>query len=68
MATPTPSEPILEKAWDRVLEDDLYSPDAEALAFYKKETRLEDEAELKQHILTVQREAFAVRIAANLRE
>ncbi|KAI0687625.1 hypothetical protein BC835DRAFT_403510 [Cytidiella melzeri] len=47
-------------AWKVVLDDEFYRPDDVALAFYKKETGVEDEAELKQHILQVQRDAFSI--------
>ncbi|KAI0085561.1 hypothetical protein BDY19DRAFT_965680 [Irpex rosettiformis] len=46
--------------WDCALDDKFYDPDPEALGFYKKETGIEDDGELKQHILRVQREAFAI--------
>lgn len=46
--------------WSRSLDDKFYDPDPEALAFYKKETGIEDDEELKQHILRVQKEAFGV--------
>ena len=49
--------------WSNVLSDDkYYDPDPEALTFYKLETGIDDENELKQHILAVQREAFSVRV------
>ena len=48
--------------WERALEDEFYQPDEEALAFFKQETRITDEAELKQHIIRVQKEAFSVSI------
>ncbi|KAI0687619.1 hypothetical protein BC835DRAFT_1448517 [Cytidiella melzeri] len=56
---PTPQEGK-HREWERPLEDKLYTPDPEALAFWKAETGIEDEAELKQHILTIQKEAFSV--------
>ena len=56
---PEPSE-VKHDDWDRTLDDEFYDPDPEALAFYKKETGIDDDSELKQHILRVQKEAFSV--------
>jgi hypothetical protein len=49
-----------EKEWQVVLDDQFYQPSQQALDFYQKETGIKDEVELKQHILTVQKEAFSV--------
>ncbi|KAI0687626.1 hypothetical protein BC835DRAFT_403343 [Cytidiella melzeri] len=60
-ATSVPSAPEnRHEEWDCSLDDQYYDPDPEALAFYQKETGIEDDAELKQHILTVQKEAFSI--------
>jgi len=39
---------------------DGYSLDPDELAFFKQETGIQDEAALKEHILTVQAEAYKV--------
>jgi hypothetical protein len=54
----TQESPVQE--WDRQLDDSFYNPDPEALAFFKKETGIDDDEALKQHVLKVQREAFSV--------
>ncbi|KAI0087630.1 hypothetical protein BDY19DRAFT_954640 [Irpex rosettiformis] len=46
--------------WDRVLEDEFYQPDEDAIAFFKKETGITDSLELKQHVIRVQKEAFSI--------
>ena len=51
------------KAWDRALDERFYDPDSEVLAFYKSETGIVDDEELKRHILALQKEAFAVCIS-----
>jgi hypothetical protein len=42
------------------LDESLYSPAADELAFFKSLTGIEDDGALKNHILAVQAEAFAV--------
>ncbi|KAF9241068.1 hypothetical protein BU15DRAFT_45267 [Melanogaster broomeanus] len=42
------------------LDPGLYSIDGESLAFFKSETGLQDDEELKNHILSVQARAYAV--------
>lgn len=54
--------------WSRSLDDKFYDPDPEALAFYKKETGIDDDEELKQHILRVQKEAFGVSLPLYLKD
>lgn len=51
----------LQTTWTHGLQDGFYDPDDDALAFFKKETGIADDAELKQHIITIQREAFSAR-------
>jgi hypothetical protein len=48
------------EAWDRALDERFYNPDSEVVAFYQSETGIEDSEELRRHIFSVQREAFAV--------
>lgn len=43
------------------LNDDLYTPDEEAKVFYKKETGIIDDEDLKKHICAVQHKAYSVR-------
>ncbi|KAM6495368.1 hypothetical protein JOM56_008074 [Amanita muscaria] len=42
------------------LDESLYSLDEDELAFFKSETGMDDEGELKKHILTVQARAYEV--------
>jgi hypothetical protein len=42
------------------LDPGLYSPQDEELVFFRKLTGIEDENELKSHILTVQAKAYEV--------
>jgi hypothetical protein len=44
----------------RPFDDSQYSLDEEALAFFKAQTRIDDDDELKQHILAVQKRAYEV--------
>jgi hypothetical protein len=46
----------------RELDPTLYALEDDERTFIKQLTKIEDDEELKNHILTVQREAFAVRI------
>ena len=46
--------------WEKPLENTFYDPDDEAKEFFKKETGITDDNELKQHILKAQAKAFAV--------
>ena len=52
--------------WDKPLDQSLYAPDEEEKAFMKATTGIQDDDELKEHILAAQANAFAVR--AYLRE
>ena len=47
-------------SWVKPLNNVFYDPDDEAKEFFKRETGIEDDEELKQHILRVQSKAFAV--------
>lgn len=42
------------------LDPTLYNPTAEEVAFFKSQTGIESDEELKEHILTVQKEAWDV--------
>jgi hypothetical protein len=42
------------------LDESLYSLNPEETAFYQAQTGIQDEQELKAHIMSVQRQAFAV--------
>jgi hypothetical protein len=42
------------------LNDDLYHLEGNELAFYKRQTGIQDEAELKKHVIGVQRRAYKV--------
>ena len=43
------------------LDENLYDvQDDQALAFMKSETSIEDDAELKRHVISIQTEAYAV--------
>ncbi|EDR08693.1 uncharacterized protein LACBIDRAFT_297150 [Laccaria bicolor S238N-H82] len=42
------------------LDESLYSPDSEELAFYKSETGIADEEQLKKHIIAAQTKAYEV--------
>jgi hypothetical protein len=43
-----------------VLDDRHYNPDERELAFFKSQTGIEDEEDLKRHILAVQVAAYAI--------
>ena len=42
------------------LDPSLYSPTPQESAFLKSQTKIEDDEELKQHVLEVQKEAWEV--------
>jgi len=44
------------------LDESLYSPDSEELAFYKSETGIADKEQLKKHIITAQTKTYEVRV------
>lgn len=52
--------------WDKPLNPDLYDPDEEEKDFFKKETGILDDEQLRQHIIAVQTKAYSVRIYLNL--
>lgn len=54
----TPVENATHKYSDLDLGPTLYSLDGEELSFYKKATGIHDEDKLRQHILSVQAEAY----------
>ena len=43
------------------LDPSLYNPTPEEVKFLKSQTKIEDDEELKQHVLAVQKEAWSVR-------
>jgi hypothetical protein len=42
------------------LDDKLYNLDNEAVAFYKQQTGIDDDEDVKRHILEIQEKAYAV--------
>lgn len=52
--------PIEHKTWNVPLSDKYYDLDADAKAFFKKETSIQDDEDLKAHIIAVQKKAFSV--------
>ncbi|KAI0311427.1 hypothetical protein OF83DRAFT_1151055 [Amylostereum chailletii] len=48
------------KDWVKPLDDSLYAPDDDEKAFLKAATEIEDDEELKRHILSVQTKAFSL--------
>jgi hypothetical protein len=50
----------------RSLDDGLYALDDEEKLFLKELTHIEDDEKLKQHILTVQKNAWAVRATSGI--
>jgi hypothetical protein len=55
MATETPGPGVVPE-----LNPELYNLDAEESAFFKQQTGISDEAALKEHIISVQKEAYAI--------
>lgn len=45
------------------LDEALYTLDEEEAAFFKSQTGIDDDEELKQHILRAQKDAYEVRVA-----
>ena len=54
------SAPAPSHAYANPLDETLYKIDDQALEFMKSQTGIQDAEELKQHILAVQAEAYAV--------
>ena len=46
--------------WDHPLDTSLYAPDEEEKAFMRTTTGIQDDEELKAHILAIQAKAFTV--------
>ncbi len=46
--------------WAKPLDESLYAPDDEEKAFMKTTTGIQDDDELKRHIIAVQTKAFGV--------
>lgn len=46
--------------WILPQDDECYILDEDEKTFFKKETRIEDDNELKKHVITVQTKAYAV--------
>ncbi|KAI0356234.1 hypothetical protein OH77DRAFT_1495580 [Trametes cingulata] len=57
-STPRSTEEALKKFFP--IDETLYSLEGEELAFMQGQTGIQDEEELKQHVLAVQREAYKV--------
>lgn len=53
--------------WNKPLDESLYPTDEQGIAFMKATTGIEDDEELKKHILAVQAKAFGVGVAADIR-
>lgn len=51
----------LQKAYKSSLDEKFYSLDEEEKSFFKKETGIQDDEELKAHIIAVQTKAYSVR-------
>ena len=60
LTAPPSIPPQHPSAWERPLDNELYNPDEDTVAFFKKETGILYDDELKQHVLTVQAKAFSV--------
>ncbi|KAH8119900.1 hypothetical protein DFH11DRAFT_1685360 [Phellopilus nigrolimitatus] len=54
------SEPTTNPLADLPLDPGLYAPSPEDVAFFKSQTGIEDDEELKQHVIAVQKEAWKV--------
>lgn len=50
----------LPQVYTKPLEDRFYSLDAEEREFFKKETGIESDEELKNHLIAVQSKAYSV--------
>ena len=48
------------------LDETLYTLDEQEAAFFKSQTGIDDDEELKQHILRSQKEAYEVRLCYDL--
>lgn len=48
--------------WAKPLDESLYAPDDEEKAFMKATTGIQDDEELKKHIIAVQTKAFGVSV------
>ena len=46
--------------WDKPLDESFYAPDDEEKAFMKTTTGIQDDDELKRHIIAAQTKAFSV--------
>lgn len=49
------------RLWEKPLDESFYAPDDEEKAFMKVAAGIQDDEELKQHIIRVQTKAYAVR-------
>lgn len=59
---------MIEKEFGKLnpLDESLYKLDENGLAFMKRQTGIDDEEELKKHILAVQAEAYQVSLSSSL--
>ncbi|KAL5492120.1 hypothetical protein ACEPAI_3567 [Sanghuangporus weigelae] len=48
------------KTWDKPLDYSLYNPDEEEKMFFKKETGIEDDEQLREYIIAVQTKAYTI--------
>ncbi|KAI0788412.1 hypothetical protein C8Q74DRAFT_1367139 [Fomes fomentarius] len=53
-------KPSIPQHWEKPLDESFYAPDDEEKTFMKVTTGIEDDEELKQHIIRVQTKAYAV--------
>ena len=51
-------------AWDKPLDSSIYALDEEEEEFMKAATGIQDDEELKSHVIAVQTKAFAVCLSA----
>jgi hypothetical protein len=54
------NDPVTVFRLDRSLDEKLYNPTKKEADFFKSHTGITDDAELKQHIISVQTEAYKV--------
>ena len=47
--------------WQLALDEKLYNPSSQAIEFFKEETGISNDAELKKHVVAIQKKAFSVR-------
>ncbi|KAI0003796.1 hypothetical protein BJV74DRAFT_985535 [Russula compacta] len=65
--TLTPQSPNHQDYYEEPLDERLYDPTYEELKFFKQQTGIQDDDELKAHILELQAEAYKVQDIASVR-